>query len=218
MALGLKNVKHKVVYLANDDIVTPTALVGKKVVPIFEDDGVAMKESLDIIAKIDSDPKYGPPGYFKPLSNRQDLKDWQNSVADNNRILQRPRYMKSILPEFQQQDGKDAFVMNHALPPYEKADWQAMSNEDRWEKYTSAYEMSFRLLDETNKSLAELDKLIFCTDYCTEGGLSYDDIDLWSRLRSVTIVRGIQWPLKLRAYMDKLSAMGDIPLYDSIAC
>lgn len=35
VALGLKNVKHIVSFLANDDIPTPTALVGKKIAPIF---------------------------------------------------------------------------------------------------------------------------------------------------------------------------------------
>jgi glutaredoxin 2 len=44
-----------------------------------------------------------------------------------------------------------------------------------------------------------------------------DDIDLWSRLRSITIVKGVLWPAKLRNYMDNFSAMGDIPLYDEMA-
>ena len=35
LALGVKNVKHLVHFLANDDIATPTALVGKKIAPIF---------------------------------------------------------------------------------------------------------------------------------------------------------------------------------------
>jgi len=35
LALGMKNVKHNIFFLANDDIPTPTALVGKKVAPIF---------------------------------------------------------------------------------------------------------------------------------------------------------------------------------------
>jgi glutaredoxin 2 len=178
-----------------------------------------MMESLDIIAKIDGDRRFGPIGYFKPASHRNDIKEWQKSVADNNRILQRPRYMRgSILPEFQQQDGKDAFVYNHPVPPFEKPEWKAMTYEDRWAQYTLSYEKSFGLLDETNKSLEDLNKLIYSTDFCTEGGLSYDDIDLWSRLRSMTIVRGVMWPLKLRAYMDKLSVLSDVPLYDSIAC
>ena len=35
LALGLKNVKHTLHFLANDDIDTPKALVGKKIAPIF---------------------------------------------------------------------------------------------------------------------------------------------------------------------------------------
>jgi Glutaredoxin 2, C terminal domain len=50
------------------------------------------------------------------------------------------------------------------------------------------------------------------------GGLSYDDIDLFSRLRSVTIVKGVKWPTKLAAYMQYFSVKGDVPLYDSMAC
>ena len=35
VALGIKNVKHQVVFLQNDDIPTPTKLIGKKIAPIF---------------------------------------------------------------------------------------------------------------------------------------------------------------------------------------
>lgn len=35
VALGIKNIKHNLHFLANDDIPTPTALVGKKIAPIF---------------------------------------------------------------------------------------------------------------------------------------------------------------------------------------
>ena len=35
LALGIMNVKHNVHFLANDDIPTPTKLVGKKIAPIF---------------------------------------------------------------------------------------------------------------------------------------------------------------------------------------
>jgi glutaredoxin 2 len=35
LALGIKNVKHKLHFLANDDVATPTNLVGKKIAPIF---------------------------------------------------------------------------------------------------------------------------------------------------------------------------------------
>ena len=35
LALGIKNVKHNVHFLMNDDIPTPTKLIGKKIAPIF---------------------------------------------------------------------------------------------------------------------------------------------------------------------------------------
>ena len=34
-ALGVKNIKHTVNFLANDDIKAPTKLIGKKIAPIF---------------------------------------------------------------------------------------------------------------------------------------------------------------------------------------
>jgi len=35
LALGIKNIKHKINFMANDDVQTPTSLVGKKIAPIF---------------------------------------------------------------------------------------------------------------------------------------------------------------------------------------
>jgi hypothetical protein len=34
-ALGVKNIKHNLHFMANDDIATPTKLVGRKISPIF---------------------------------------------------------------------------------------------------------------------------------------------------------------------------------------
>ena len=219
-AFGLKNIKHNIHFLANDDIPTPTALVGKKIAPIFQyaQENIVMPESLDIIKFVDSNSKFGPPNLFKPMSNRKDINEWQLKVADDFRIFQRPRYMLSVLPEFQQQDSKDIFVSNHPVPPFEKKEWkESFTSEQRWKLYHNAYQQSFTLIDKTNKSLEDLDKFVYCEDYATEGGLSLDDVDLWARLRSVTLCKGIQWPKKLRNYMDNLSKQSDVPLYDSIA-
>jgi hypothetical protein len=35
VAMGIKNVKHNIYFMANDDVKTPTDLVGKKIAPIF---------------------------------------------------------------------------------------------------------------------------------------------------------------------------------------
>lgn len=222
LAFGLKNLKYDCQFMANDDIPTPTAMVGKKIAPIFTSESTSvspMPESLDIIKLVDADPAYGEINVFKPESGRTDLKAWQKTVKETNRIIQRPRYMMAFLPEFASNDAKEAFVFNHPVPPYEKPEWkEELTSDIRWSKYEAAYQDSLGLVGEVNEALTKLEPLIFCEDYCTEGGLSYDDIDLWARLRSLTILKGIVWPEKLRKYMDNLSAKGDVPLYDCMAC
>lgn len=224
-ALGVKNIKHTVNFLANDDIKAPTKLIGKKIAPIFEipEDNLIMGESLDIIAKVDSDERFGTTQTLKPASSRTDLKEWQKSVQTLLRTLQRPRYVATgLLPEFQQIDGRHAFIKNHQLPPYEKKEWKADDSEltmdDKLKIYAEAMASDpIPLVEDLNAKLVELDDKIYCEDYCTEGGLSMDDVDMWSRLRSITIIKDVIWPDKLRAYMDNLSVLSDVPLYDAMA-
>ena len=186
-----------------------------------------MGESLDIIALIDSDDRFGPTGTILPSTGRKDLKEWQKSVQTLLRTLQRPRYVATgLLPEFQQLDGRHAFIKNHQLPPFEKPEWKGdgsdenpgMPMDQKLMLYAEAMAKDpAPLIEELNAKLVELNDKIYCEHYCSEGGLSLDDIDLWARLRSITIVKGVEWPKKLRSYMDELSAMGDVPLYDDMA-
>jgi len=229
LALGVKNVKHLVHFLANDDIATPTALVGKKIAPIFSlpEDKFIMMESLDIIAKIDTDERFGEPNQILPASGRKDIKAWQKSVQTLLRTLQRPRYVATgLLPEFQQLDGRHAFIMNHQMPPYEKPEWKGdgtpenpgMDMDTKLKLYADAMAADpAPLIEDLDARLVELDDLLYSEHYCSEGGFSLDDIDLWARLRSITIIQGVTWPTKLRHYMDNLSALGDVPLYDEMA-
>ncbi|KAJ8607750.1 hypothetical protein CTAYLR_008594 [Chrysophaeum taylorii] len=221
LAFGLKNIKHDVRFMANDDVELPSSKVGKKIAPIFEMAGTApFAESLDIVNFIDSDPRFGPTGAFKPMSGRTDLKAWQKSVQEPLRKLQRPRYVKTVLPEFMFGDARDAFVKNHQLPPYEKAEWKddtKFTMTTRWALYDSMMAQTPQLVAEVNQKLKELEPLIHCETCCTEGGLSLDDVDLWARLRSLTLVKGIDFPPTVRAYLDYFSKAGDVPLYDAIA-
>eukprot|EP00559_Dactyliosolen_fragilissimus_P002897 CAMPEP_0184861478 /NCGR_PEP_ID=MMETSP0580-20130426/6160_1 /TAXON_ID=1118495 /ORGANISM="Dactyliosolen fragilissimus" /LENGTH=311 /DNA_ID=CAMNT_0027358995 /DNA_START=133 /DNA_END=1068 /DNA_ORIENTATION=- len=229
LALGVKNVKHTVNFLANDDIPTPTKLIGKKIAPIFaipEDDFI-MGESLDIIEKIDCDERFGATGQILPFTGRKDLKAWQKSVQVLLRTLQRPRYVATgLMPEFQQIDGRHAFIKNHQLPPYEKSEWKGdgtdenpgMPMDEKLKLYAEAMAKDpTPLLEDLNAKLFELDDMVYSEYHCSEGGFSMDDVDLWSRLRSITIIKGVNWPTKLGAYMDNLSALGDVPLYDEMA-
>jgi len=210
---------------ANHNHVIMPHLSSKLLQAIPEDDFV-MGESLDIIAKVDSDERFGTTGQLLPATARKDIKSWQKSVQTLLRTLQRPRYVATgLLPEFQQIDGRHAFIKNHQLPPYEKPEWKGDGTDENPgmpmdEKLTLYAEAMSKdpapLLEDLNAKLIELDDMVFSEHYCSEGGLSMDDIDLWSRLRSVTIINGAQWPTKLRAYMDNLSALGDVPMYDQM--
>ena len=87
VAAGVLGVEHKLVFMGNDDVETPTAMVGKKIAPIWKDEDGPMMESLDIIEKFDTAKA------IKPGSGRTDLKAWQKSVQTLMRKLQRPRYV-----------------------------------------------------------------------------------------------------------------------------
>lgn len=54
MIFGLKNVPLELSFLLEDDVDTPTKLVGKKTTPILEkEDGSHMAESMDVVHYID---------------------------------------------------------------------------------------------------------------------------------------------------------------------
>jgi len=223
-ALGVKNVKHKLVFMANDDVETPSALVGKKIAPILEwkEADVCMPESMDICKLADGDDRLGPTGVILPATGRTDLKDWQASVRDLLRCLQRPRYVATgLLPEFQQLDARHAFVANHQMPPYTKDEWKSsgkMSMEEKLDVYAEAMAKDpAGDIEELNRKLVELDDILCSHHHCSPGGLSYDDVDLFARLRSITIIKDVEWPAKLRRYMDGMAELSDIPLYDQMA-
>jgi len=149
-AFGIKGVKHRLNFLPNDDVETPTALIGKKIAPIFEysldssQPPTIMGESLDIIEFVDSDRNFGDTGVIAPFTGREDLKSWQKSVQTTLRLLQRPRYVASgVLPEFHQRASREAFVFNHQLPPYEKSQWknteEVVTNKEKLKMYVSVF-------------------------------------------------------------------------------
>jgi glutaredoxin 2 len=185
------------------------------------EDDLVMAESMDIVNLFENDPRFGPTNLIKPATGRSDLKAWQKSVQNLLRNLQRPRYVATgLLPEFQQLDGRHAFIKNHQLPPYEKKEWKEgdMEMETKLNLYAEAMAADpAPLLEELNRKLVELDDIVYSEHYCSEGGVSLDDVDLFARLRSITIIKGVQWPTKLRAYMDNFSALSDVPLYDEMA-
>ncbi len=54
LALGIKNVKHNVHFLQNDDINTPTKLIGKKIAPIFVSEFLLTLLYDFVVAKVEA--------------------------------------------------------------------------------------------------------------------------------------------------------------------
>eukprot|EP00752_Nemacystus_decipiens_P011272 g10018.t1 len=209
MVLGLKGIVHDLAYLSNDDVETPTNMAGKKVVPILElgrpgsDDHEIMIESLDIVKRLDEDPAFGSPA-LAPRVDRQDIDDWIASSAMVMRRLVRPRHAVTPLPEFQTRSAREAFVRNHPLP--EPSSYEANLKD------------SPKLIEEMEHKLWKLEAMIHSsTSVAADGKLSYNDVEFFPRLRGLTIVQGLGIPPKLRAYLDAVSELVDIPLHDKIA-
>jgi len=187
---------------------------------IEDEEDLIMMESMDIIEYLENDERFGPTNIIRPASERTDLKEWQKSVRMLLRTLQRPRYVATgLLPEFQQLDSRHAFIANHALPPYDKGEWKSMTDfSEKLSIYADAMANDPTcMIEELNAKLVVLDDIVYCDSYCTEGGLSLDDIDLWARLRSISIIQDVIWPNGLRRYIDNLSELGDVSLYDGLA-
>lgn len=79
--------------------------------------------------------------------------------------------------------------------------------------YDDAIAQTPQLLVEFNEELKKLDAMLYSEECATEGGVSYDDIELFPRVRGFTMVRGVVFPPKLDAYARSMAERCDIPLY-----
>ncbi|OQS03333.1 glutaredoxin [Thraustotheca clavata] len=201
MIFGLKGIPVDLVFLANHDEDTPIGLVGKKVVPILETpEGVVMPESMDIVKYVDAN--YGEKVILAESDpSRTDLKAWIKDSADCMRNLYHPRFHATLFAEFAFQASRDYYKTKKekTIGPFE-----------------DAIAKSPEYLAELNTYLVQLESMLKKPHSVNET-LSYDDIDLFGRLRGLTIIKGIEWPPKLQEYIMYMSTVCDIPLLDTLA-
>lgn len=194
MIFGLKNIPVETVVLLNDDEATPTGLVGKKVVPILvKDDGGAMPESLDIVRYIDDN--YGA----KLLSDqvRPALENWMKTVgAYYNRLLL-PRFVQLGLAEYATESAQRYFIAKKTESIGDFA--ENLANTPQY-------------IAHLNADLAELAPLIV-NENAANGELSLEDILLFPMLRNLTCVKGMVFPERVRAYIERMSALSHVALY-----
>lgn len=204
--LGFKNVKYNLVWLLNDDVATPTGLIGKKLVPIFQAGGAgsaAIGESLDICTMVDSDPRFGAVGAVGPPTDRTDIPELLKTLSAPMRRLTRPRFCAAPLPEFTFAEARAAYVDNHPL-----------KDPDSYEENVAR---SAEYIATIQTLLQPLADMIHSSEAISEGGFSYDDVSSFPPLRSLTIIKGLELPKRIRDYVEYQAARAEIPLYDHMA-
>ena len=182
MIFGLKKVPVDLVTILNDDVETPTKLIGQKIVPILvKENGEAMPESLDIVRYIDA--HYGE----KVLSEkvRPQIEDWLKQVGSYHNHLVLPRFTRLALPEYATQSAVNYFTENKEKSIGNFAD--NLANTDTY-------------LARLAPDLAQLADLIQ-SDTALNGNLSLEEILVLPILRNLTCVKRIHFPPKVKTYV-----------------
>jgi len=223
MIFGLKEIPQRLQFLSYDDAITPTALIGKKLAPILHLPGEEpMGESLDIVKRLDEDPTWGAP-LLQPASGREDLRDFEKNHWPLMRLLLHTRFVRVYLPELALKGGRDYFITQHPVegpagePRPEAAVWKSWDHDTRLSWYNHHFENSGPLIARLNKEFQALETLIHSEDSVSPGGVGYDDIIFFCRMRPITLVKGVQLGPKAAAYLEKMSVRTDIPLLTCMA-
>ncbi|RMR03610.1 Glutaredoxin 2 [Pseudomonas savastanoi pv. glycinea] len=194
---GFKNTAFDLVILLNDDEATPTRMIGKKMAPILEDGGRYLAESMDIVAYVDG--LSGDKILAGPLNPA--LAQWNSDVTGPLYSLALPRWAAADLEEFATPSAREYFTRNK-------------------ERMIGSFEghmaASSDYIASLNRHLLDLEPLIQSSD-AVNGELSEDDVQLFATLRSMSIVRGIQYPPAVEAYRQRMAERSGIDLHDSIA-
>jgi glutaredoxin 2 len=194
---GLGNIPFELVIMLNDDEATPTAMIGKKMAPILEDQGRFIPESMDIVGYVDSvaeDRVIDGP-------RNPNVAEWISGTSDVLYSLAIPRWAASPLEEFSTPEARAYFMRKKKAMVGGFSDRMAESG---------AY------IAEINRHLPTLDALIQSPD-AVNGDISEDDIHLFATLRALSIVQGIIYPPRVEAYRTRMAQRTGVHLHDQFA-
>jgi len=198
MIFGLKNIPVELNVLMNDDVDTPTRMIGQKMAPILQkDDSRYMPESMDIVHYVDKlDGKPLLTGARNPA-----IATWLRKVNEYANRLLLPRMTKAPFDEFSTPEARAYFTEKKqaAIGPF--AEHMAHSP---------------GLIKNISDDLRALDKHIKAPN-AVNGELSEDDIDLFPLLRNLTLVQGITWPTRVADYRDNMAKQTQVNLLTSMA-
>lgn len=197
MIFGLKKVAVEEVILLDNDIETPTRMIGRKMVPILEkEDGSYLPESLDIVRYIDqlSEPRLAA-GEISP-----EIDSWYKAVSSTVSKLVTPRFTESEFPEIATEAAKTTYIQR--VSKFHEDDLSVL----RKETHTLLIELEPHMdlldvwLEKRNKALVDI-----------------NDFIIFPVLRSLSIVKEIGFSTTIHDYMDRTSKATGINLLFSQA-
>lgn len=196
MIFGLKDIPVEIITLLNDDEETPIKLIGQKMVPILQkEDGSFMPESMDIVRYIDEN--YGDKKIIA-FSRDDKISRWLEKAQREISVLSKPRWTKVELGEFSTQESINYFI----------------NKKERYEgEFEDLIQDSPKHIKKIEAYLKELNEMLFSTEHALKGTLCEDDIHLFAALRSLSIVKGMAYPDKVRKYMEHMSQASKVALY-----
>ena len=171
----------------------PIALTGHKMLPVLQGPDLpalkegykGMPESMEIAAFL-----MGRHGVALPCDpGRDDLGAWHKTFKPVLSLLSRPRNIQM-----------------------KNADWAAPQDVAyaKW-KYSTRFGFDYedavartpQLVEEMSALLIELDGLLRGDDCLNSWGVGMDDIKLLPDLRTLSCVKGVVWPPRVKAYVEK---------------
>ncbi len=194
MIFGIKKQPIDLEVLMDDDIATPTRMIGRKMVPILQkQDGSYMAESMDIVHYIDrmSSPLVAD-GQIDPQIQR-----WCDAVTPISRKLATPRFTRGDFIEIASDSARQAYIA-------------------RVEKSYGAMDQLIAdtptILQQLAPYLEELADLV-----AERKQIDINDFLLFPLLFTLTIVRDLTFSDSVKSYLDRLSQTTDIDLLSAKA-
>jgi glutaredoxin 2 len=198
MIFGLKDVACEIITLPNDDEETPTRLIGKKMLPVLVTEShEAIGESMDIVKYIDE--TYGSS--VLTIADYPAIEAWMEETTKLIFPLAIPRWASADFEEFHQDASRKYFISK---------------KEAVFGPFPRLLEQTAPLVIEVNAKLEVLELLLSQQERDT-GHFSLTDIRLFPLLRSLSIVKGIKWPLKVDAWRREMALRSQVNLNDNIA-
>lgn len=191
MIFGLKSLPVELCFLLEDDVDTPTGLVGKKTAPILQKaDGTHMAESMDIVHYVDG--LHGTP-VVAPLEENSAIKLWHDAAWRPILNLSIPRLASADLPEFATEAARAAFKVRQT------------KNFGAFEDLLS---QTPELIRDIEGRLTELDSVLAGREH-----VDADDFVLYPSLRMLSIVKGVQYPANVKRYMERMEQSTGVGLH-----